>query len=107
LLERDAGIDAQDMDGNTPLMLAVMSADTAAVELLLEKGADVSIQNRDGKTALRHAKAALIYARQSEFGRNFGDSATERRIALRAQRLAIIVRVLRDTEARERRHLPR
>ncbi|XP_049941127.1 serine/threonine-protein phosphatase 6 regulatory ankyrin repeat subunit B-like [Schistocerca serialis cubense] len=47
------GIDVQDNDGCTPLLLAVRSE--PAVKLLLSEGASVSIRNHSGRTALQAA----------------------------------------------------
>lgn len=41
----------------TPLMIAAFHAQAEAVRLLLDSGADVSLQDRDGKTALHKATA--------------------------------------------------
>ena len=67
LLELDATlIDARDKDGSTPLHCAVWKGHQAAVELLLERGADVNAQNQNdhwGTTPLHaaaHANQAAI-----------------------------------------------
>jgi len=53
LLDAGAGIDHRDVRGMTSLMLAVTSdsADPRAVRLLLDRGADPKIKDRDGLTA--------------------------------------------------------
>ncbi len=48
-------IDQRNDEGMTPLMLAVRADQTAIVDLLLEKGADVTIRDNKGYTALWHA----------------------------------------------------
>ncbi|XP_049765779.1 serine/threonine-protein phosphatase 6 regulatory ankyrin repeat subunit A-like [Schistocerca cancellata] len=53
LLQKPASIDEQDSDGQTPLMLAVGSSD--AVNFLLRKGANFSVRDYSGKTALQQA----------------------------------------------------
>lgn len=71
LREGDAAtIDARAVkaDGTTALMFAVLTADSAAVRNLLERGADVNAANRDGYTALHFAvfdeeKTALLLAK--------------------------------------------
>lgn len=52
LLSAGANVNAQDAKGWTPLMEIVVSDRIDIVKLLLKKGADTSIKNKDGKTAL-------------------------------------------------------
>ena len=53
LLARGASIEAINVFGETPLLVAVGRAnDTATVEFLISKGANVGHQNNEGKTAL-------------------------------------------------------
>jgi len=52
LLERGAKINAQDDEGFTPLMNACQNRHVEVVRVLVEKGADKSIQNRYGDSAL-------------------------------------------------------
>lgn len=53
LLERGADIDAVSLDrGNTPLMDAVAVRNLELVQLLIDAGARLDIQSRDGQTAL-------------------------------------------------------
>lgn len=54
-LDRGAAVDARDRQGNTPLHLAALHADAAALQLLLERGADVRATNAAGATALMRA----------------------------------------------------
>jgi ankyrin repeat protein len=54
-LESGASIETRDNLGNTPLIVAVYSRQTEAVEYLCRKGADVNAQNNDRATALIHA----------------------------------------------------
>jgi len=61
LVERGAGLDLRDAEGNTPLMAAVRSNCEGCLKLLAEKGADVNKKNSSGDTPL-HA-AALSGAR--------------------------------------------
>jgi hypothetical protein len=57
LLDASAYIDAESPDDKmTPLMLAAVRGRTAAVHLLKEEGADVSLKNADGMTALDLAR---------------------------------------------------
>lgn len=67
LLELDASLlGARDKDGSTPLHCAVWKGHQAAVELMLERGADVNAQNQNdhwGTTPLHaaaHANQAAI-----------------------------------------------
>ena len=52
LIENDAYIDAESPNGTTPLMMAAYYATPKAVKLMLEEGADPTLQNKDGQTAL-------------------------------------------------------
>jgi ankyrin repeat protein len=67
LLELDATlIGARDSDGSTPLHCAVWKGHQAAVEFMLERGADVNAQNQNGHWgttplhAAAHANQAAI-----------------------------------------------
>jgi ankyrin repeat protein len=51
LLDRGARIDDRDNRGRTPLMIASELNHTIAVELLLARGADKSLRDKQGKTA--------------------------------------------------------
>ncbi|GAA4344076.1 ankyrin repeat domain-containing protein [Flaviaesturariibacter amylovorans] len=55
LLARGADINEQDIDGNTPLMAALLAWQYAAAHLLLARGADVALRDREGHTALMWA----------------------------------------------------
>jgi ankyrin repeat protein len=50
-LDRGAHIDDQDDRGRTALMIAAELNHAAAVDLLLARGADKSIKDKQGKTA--------------------------------------------------------
>ena len=56
LLDGYAYIDASAPNGATPLMMAAEFGNIAAVQLLLDAGADASIKNRLGQTALDYAR---------------------------------------------------
>ncbi|HEY7210872.1 MAG TPA: ankyrin repeat domain-containing protein [Bryobacteraceae bacterium] len=59
LLDHGASIDALDTEsGATPLMLAASLGRTSAVSLLLERGANPALADKDGRTALSRAKEA-------------------------------------------------
>jgi len=58
LLEHHAYIDAESPNGTTPLMMAAHYGNPAVVKLLLEEGADPSIKNQQGLTALDFAQRA-------------------------------------------------
>ena len=49
LLENEAKINAQNIDGRTPLMLAALSGDEKLTEYLLEFDADKTIRDKAGK----------------------------------------------------------
>ena len=55
LLNAGANLEARDLDGATPLIVAVSMEETEAVHRLLEGGADLSAQNSRGDTALHIA----------------------------------------------------
>ena len=46
LIEKEANIDIQDINGNTPLITAVMYNNYKITKLLLKNGADKSISNK-------------------------------------------------------------
>jgi hypothetical protein len=52
LLENGLDIDAQNIDGRTPLMLAALSGDEKLTEYLLEYGADKVLKDNSGQTAI-------------------------------------------------------
>ena len=58
LLSHSAYIDAESPNQTTPLMMAAMYGSPQAVELLLAEGADASLKNQKGMTALDFADAA-------------------------------------------------
>jgi uncharacterized protein len=59
LLENYAYIDAESPNKTTPLMMAAHYGTPGAVKLLLEEGADVSLKNEVGLTAIDFAQRAL------------------------------------------------
>jgi ankyrin repeat protein len=58
LLENYAYIDAESPNGTTPLMMAAQYGTAAAVKLLLEAGADATLRNQLGLTAIDFANKA-------------------------------------------------
>ena len=58
LLENAAYIDASSPNGSTPLMMAAMYGNAYAVKLLLDAGADPTIKNSLGLTAIDFAQKA-------------------------------------------------
>ena len=59
LLDASAYIDAESPEGKmTPIMLAAVRGRVGAVKLLREEGADISLKNSDGLTALDLARRA-------------------------------------------------
>jgi diazepam-binding inhibitor (GABA receptor modulating acyl-CoA-binding protein) len=52
LLPYVADINAQDEDGNTPVMTAAISSYKEAVSLLIDNNADISIKNTDGENCI-------------------------------------------------------
>lgn len=57
LIDNDAYVDAESPNGTTPLMMAAYYASPNAVKLMLEEGADPTLKNQDGMTALDMAIA--------------------------------------------------
>ena len=55
LLENHAYIDAASPNGSTPLMMAALYGSASAVKLLLEAGADPTLKNNQGLTAIDFA----------------------------------------------------
>lgn len=63
LVSAGSDLDNRDIDGHTALLRAVMEQDLGTVSLLLEKGADSSITNKNGESCLavnREKKKSLI-----------------------------------------------
>ena len=58
LLENAAYIDAASPNGSTPLMMAAMYGNTATLKLLLDEGADPTLKNQLGLTAVDFAQRA-------------------------------------------------
>lgn len=58
LLEENAYIDAESPNGSTPLMMAARYGDRRAVTVLLEAGADATLRNQQGLSAIQFAQAA-------------------------------------------------
>ncbi|MFP8778010.1 ankyrin repeat domain-containing protein [Hydrogenophaga sp. RWCD_12] len=58
LLERHAYIDAESPNKTTPLMMAAMYGHPDVVRLLVEEGADPSLRNQQGLTAVDFARRA-------------------------------------------------
>lgn len=56
LLDQNAYIDADAPNGNTPLMMAALYGNAETVKLLLDAGADASLRNRLGMSALDLAR---------------------------------------------------
>jgi ankyrin repeat protein len=50
-INMNASVDAQDDDGNTPLMRAVASRNIPAISCLLDAGANQNLKNKNGQTA--------------------------------------------------------
>ncbi|KAK6178034.1 hypothetical protein SNE40_012873 [Patella caerulea] len=55
LLMNGADINAQDRDGKTTLMIAIINGNNALLELLLQRRADIGVRNEYGKTAYEMA----------------------------------------------------
>ena len=57
LLEHNADVNIQDLEGATPLHLTVDEGNEAVVAMLLEHRADINIEDNDGYTPLYQAFA--------------------------------------------------
>ena len=60
LIERNATVDMQDIGGSTVLMETSCRGHINCVRLLLEKGADVTHENKYGKTAKDYADMEIF-----------------------------------------------
>jgi hypothetical protein len=56
LLKQGAKVDAQNVNGSTPLVYAAGAGQRAAVEMLLRAHADPNLRNKAGTTALTAAR---------------------------------------------------
>ncbi len=54
LLEHNADPDLPNVDGNTPLICAIINHNMSCIELLLRGGADFTIENNRGESALKY-----------------------------------------------------
>lgn len=74
LLDLGAAIDARAPNGNTPLMLAAGFGSIDAADLLVQRGADASLQNKAGLTAAEYARRAA----RDELAQRLEAAATRR-----------------------------
>ena len=58
LIKLGANVNAVDIFGRTPLMMAALKNKIESVRGLIKAGADVNITDKKGKTALKHASEA-------------------------------------------------
>ncbi|MFB3884843.1 MAG: ankyrin repeat domain-containing protein [Thermodesulfobacteriota bacterium] len=57
MIEKGANINTRcDSKGQTLIMIAAFNANPSIVKMLMDKGADINAADRNGKTALMHAK---------------------------------------------------
>lgn len=66
LLAKGAAVNVRDNDGYTPLMFCVLKNGRKLAEMLVQKGADVSLKNKESKTALNttseaHSRAVMEF----------------------------------------------
>lgn len=57
MLSKGVELNAQDVQGTTPLMWAALAGDRDLVQFLLARGADASVKNKRGKTAVDLARS--------------------------------------------------
>lgn len=72
LLAHGANCNERDMDGATPLLLALRERNMKYVQLLLDYGADPSVVDKHGKTALHYAAGNELEADVVEFVLSLG-----------------------------------
>jgi ankyrin repeat protein len=99
LLAKGANINAQDADGTTPLMHAVVNAGADCVKLLIEKGADPNLSNKVGATALMWAvndlkKIQLLLARGAQVNAVSKDEKSPLLLALNLPNSMAVVQAL-------------
>ena len=58
LLNGGCDVNARDMDGNTPLLIAAGQDNLVCMRILISAGADVNVNNYGGNTALMYAAAS-------------------------------------------------
>ena len=98
-LASGANINAQDADGTTPLMHAVVNAGADCVKLLLDKGADPNLSNKAGATALMWAvndlkKVQLLLAKGANVNAVSKDEKSPLRLALNLPNPMPVVKAL-------------
>ncbi len=99
LLAKGANLNAQDADGTTPLMHAVVNAGADCVKLLLDKGADPNLSNKAGATALMWAvndlkKVQLLLAKGANVNAVSKDEKTPLLMALNLPDPTAVVQAL-------------
>ncbi len=104
MLAKGANINAQDADGTTPLMHAVVNAKADCVKLLLDKGADPNLSNKAGATALMWAvndlkKVQLLLAKGANVNAVSKEEKSPLQMALRLPNPMPVVQALLDKGA--------
>lgn len=99
LLAKGVNINAQDADGTTPLMHAIVNAEADCVKLLLDKGADPNLSNKAGATALMWAvndlkKVQLLLAKGANVNAVSKDEKSPLQMALRLPNPMPVVQAL-------------
>ncbi|HEX4949648.1 MAG TPA: ankyrin repeat domain-containing protein, partial [Blastocatellia bacterium] len=92
-------VNAQDADGTTPLMHAVVTAEADCVKLLLDQAADPNLSNKAGATALMWAvndlkKVQLLLARGANVNAVSKDEKSPLRMALSLPNSMAVVQTL-------------
>ena len=104
LLSQGTNLNAQDADGTTPLMYAVVNAGADCVKLLLDKGADPNLSNKAGATALMWAvndlkKVQLLLDKGAIVNAVSKDEKSPLRLALNLPNSMAVVKALLAKEA--------
>lgn len=66
LLRTNVDVNAQDINGNTPLILATIAGNVTIMQDLIMAGANIYIKNKSGIDALRYAVSIYTNTAQNE-----------------------------------------
>ena len=86
MIDHGADLEAQDLNGWTPLIIAAMNANASTIAFLVKQGANCSVESAEGKTAREFAAEALAVEREKPRQ----DLKTKKRIADLARVLSLL-----------------